>query len=619
MIAIKLNDGKETTTYIQIYAPCNDSYPEEDRLLFFDQLSNYIDTIKAEENVVIMGDFNGRVGPRRTPWEQHLGPHSDHETKCNSNGEMLLNLCAEHGMILANTFFQHRKSQVKTWYKWNNLDKSSQIDFILVREEKRRTTLNCWVLPHYVIDTDHRPVVLKRRHTRNIKKARIKTQKIMNHRKLDDPDVKKKVQEELEIEFTKLPSETASVEEEWKIFTTATTSVLHCNCGTKNVGQTRKKGTIWWNDDVKLAVSHKKKCYKAWQKSKAEQDYITYRKARREAKRTIKRAKDNSWKNYGEYLSTLCRENPRDFAKSVRSMRVRDEPFNPTSVINDDKGTPIFNTTKAKERWREYFRELLNPSGENTEESPYIPPTPDNDDCPILESEVERAILDSPKNKAPPEDWQKAVIVPIWKKKGNKRDCGTYRGISLLSHSGKIYAKILERRLRPIIDPQLSHCQFGFRRNKGCTDAIFTLRQMCEKTIEFNKDLNIVFVDQEKAFDRVNRDTLWKVLERYGTDKQLLRNIMAFYEQSQGAVRTTSGLTEWFKINSGVRQGCVLSPLLFIAYMDNITQDAKRMEENETGAIQELLFADDQSLISEDPDALQAPSDRHRWTPNQTS
>ena len=102
------------------------------------------------------------------------------------------------------------------------------------------------------------------------------------------PTAKKKVQEELEIEFTKLPSETASVEEEWKIFTTTTTSVLHRNCGKKRAGQTKKKGTIWWNNDVKLAVSYKKKCYKTWQKSKAEQDYITYRKARREAKRTIK-------------------------------------------------------------------------------------------------------------------------------------------------------------------------------------------------------------------------------------------------------------------------------------------------------------------------------------------
>ena len=72
--------------------------------------------------------------------------------------------------------------------------------------------------------------------------------------------------------------------------------------------------------------------------------------------------------------------------------------------------------------------------------------------------------------------------------------------------------------------------------------------------------MNIVFVDQEKAFDRVNRNTLWKVLEKYGTDKQLPRNIVAFYEQSQGAVRTTSGLTEWFKINSGVSRDVTFQP-----------------------------------------------------------
>jgi len=62
---------------------------------------------------------------------------------------------------------------------------------------------------------------------------------------------------------------------------------------------------------------------------------------------------------------------------------------------------------------------------------------------------------------------------------------------------------------------------------------------------------------------------------------------MAFYDRSQGAVRTTDGLTDWFTINSGVRQGCVISPLLFIVYMDSITQEAKDTEENETGTIKE--------------------------------
>ena len=141
----------------------------------------------------------------------------------------------------------------------------------------------------------------------------------------------------------------------------------------------------------------------------------------------------------------------------------------------------------------------------------------------------------------------------------------------------------------------------GFRKGRGCTDAIFALRQMCERTIEYNRELNIVFVDQEKAFDRVNRNKLWKELENYTVRGQLLDNIRAIYENSRSAVRTSEGLTEWFEITSGVRQGCVLSPLLFIIYMDRITKEAN----TEPDALNELLFADDQSLAHTDEQSLQ--------------
>jgi hypothetical protein len=108
-----------------------------------------------------------------------------------------------------------------------------------------------------------------------------------------------------------------------------------------------------------------------------------------------------------------------------------------------------------------------------------------------------------------PDDWQRAIIVPIWKKKGSKRECEKYRGISLLSHIGKkMYAKILEKRIRPTVEYQLSGAQFGFRKNRGCTDAIFALGQLCERSIEYNQDLYTIFIDQEKAFDRVNRNQL---------------------------------------------------------------------------------------------------------------
>ena len=112
-----------------------------------------------------------------------------------------------------------------------------------------------------------------------------------------------------------------------------------------------------------------------------------------------------------------------------------------------------------------------------------------------------------------PDDWQRAVIVPIWKKKGSKRDCGMYRGISLLSHVSTLYAKVLEQPPRYKVEPLLNRAQMGLRKGRGFTHAIFTLRQLSEKVIEHDRELNIVFVDKENAFDRVNKDKLWQTLE----------------------------------------------------------------------------------------------------------
>ena len=85
----------------------------------------------------------------------------------------------------------------------------------------------------------------------------------------------------------------------------------------------------------------------------------------------------------------------------------------------------------------------------------------------------------------------------------------------------------------------------------------------------------MAFIDQEKAFDRVNRDKSWAVLKDYGVRGELLDAKRALFNDSKCAARRKSGLTDWFNTTSGVKQGCVLSPLLFIVYMDRITKVAK--------------------------------------------
>ena len=103
-----------------------------------------------------------------------------------------------------------------------------------------------------------------------------------------------------------------------------------------------------------------------------------------------------------------------------------------------------------------------------------------------------------------PEEWSDATICPVFKS-GDRQQCERYRGISLLCHTMKMYERILEKRLRKAVEEKLNDCQHGFRPNRSTTDLIFTLRQIVEKSWEYNTPINILALDLEKAFDRVPR------------------------------------------------------------------------------------------------------------------
>mgnify|MGYP003519696127 CR=1 FL=1 len=101
-----------------------------------------------------------------------------------------------------------------------------------------------------------------------------------------------------------------------------------------------------------------------------------------------------------------------------------------------------------------------------------------------------------------PDEWKKAIIVPLHKKK-DKLDCNNYRGISLLCHSSKIFTSILLDRITTKTDEILSEEQAGFRASRSTIDQIFTLRQMSEKYSDFSRDLFACYVDFRKAFDSI--------------------------------------------------------------------------------------------------------------------
>ena len=129
----------------------------------------------------------------------------------------------------------------------------------------------------------------------------------------------------------------------------------------------KQKGTAWWNKEVKDAIKEKKKLYKIWVKTRDEEDYIKYRLARRHSKKVVRAAKEKAWTQYGEKLCETCKTSPREFYKSVKAMRVRNEPFDPATITKDTNGEALHKEEKIMKRLENYFKDLLNSSGVRTQ------------------------------------------------------------------------------------------------------------------------------------------------------------------------------------------------------------------------------------------------------------
>ena len=104
-------------------------------------------------------------------------------------------------------------------------------------------------------------------------------------------------------------------------------------------------------------------------------------------------------------------------------------------------------------------------------------------------------------------------------KKGDLLECGNYRLISLMSHITKIIVRIIMRRVRNKLLPEISEEQFGFKKDCGTRDAIFVLRIRGERSIEMQRDIHIAFIDYEKVFDRMKHEILMKDLKLLGIDE----------------------------------------------------------------------------------------------------
>ena len=134
--------------------------------------------------------------------------------------------------------------------------------------------------------------------------------------------------------------------------------------------------------------------------------------------------------------------------------------------------------------------------------------------------------------------------------------------------------KIILNRLKPQAEKIIAEEQAGFRAGRSITEQIFNLRILCEKYLQHQQDLYHVFIDFEKAFDRVWHAALWAIMKKYIISTKLIRVIKNLYDKANSAVLFNSSIGDWFRTTVGGRQGCLLSPTLFNIFLERIKTDA---------------------------------------------
>jgi hypothetical protein len=188
-----------------------------------------------------------------------------------------------------------------------------------------------------------------------------------------------------------------------------------------------------------------------------------------------------------------------------------------------------------------------------------------------LESAMFNDILSS---GAMPAMLRDVIITVLYKGKGLRDDCDSYRGISLMSHKGKLLERLLLNRLKPALGDLVPANQFGFTKKCGTADAILISRLLGIDATKRHTGLVRGYIDLTKAYDKVNREVLWKILRLYGVPEEIVAVIIAFHEAARAVLQLNGEVSPTkIPLNRGLKQGSVLSPILFNIFFGVLTRE----------------------------------------------
>ena len=618
LISIRVNARPTPITILQCYAPT--SAADEDTCdNFYDELQQAIDSTPNKDILVIMGDFNAKVGTLQTNKEV-MGKYGLGER--NNRGQKLVEFCEQNHLWISNTQFKHHPRRTYTWTAPNNIHRN-QIDYIMISKRWKTNINNCKAYPGADCDSDHNMVMA----TWKMKLKRINKDPLPLRYDLENigneyiTDIRNRFEMLIRVEEERTPDEI------WEAMKNNIIEAANIHIPKKK----KIKKQPWITKDT-IELAQKKR--KAKSRGTNSDQY-------KELKMEVKRACRKDKKLWIEGMCAKLEEqakrnNSKGLFEQVKELRGEFSPK--AGSIKASNGTLLTEDEHIKQRWVEYTKKLYEVDPNVTQLDTDL--GNEKEPEPLL-SEVDRAIKKVKSGKAPgldcvpielikaggdkavtifhklcckiwkdeswPTDWRTSEYVPI-PKKGDLQRCENYRTIALISHASKVLLIIILERIKNIIEKEIAEEQAGFRSGRGTRDHLHNLRTILEKTIAHDQTTFICFIDYSKAFDCTDYTHVWHILNKLGFPKHIIRLIKQLYEQQEASIRVNTGNTEKFKTGKGVRQGCILSPYLFNTYTEHIMREAITEADGisiQGKKISNLRYADDTALISNSEDNLQ--------------
>ncbi|KAK3522998.1 hypothetical protein QTP86_010502 [Hemibagrus guttatus] len=600
----------------------------EEKERFWSELDEVMESIPTGERVVIGADFNGHVGEGNTGDEEVMGKFGVKER--NLEGQMVVDFAKRMDMAVVNTYFQ-KKEEHRVTYKSGG--RRTQVDYILCRRGNLKEISDCKVVVGESVARQHRMVVC--RMTLMVckkKRSKIEIEKKTKWWKLK----KEECCEEFRQKLRQALGGQVVLPDDWE-----TTAEVIRETGRKVLGvlsgrRKEDKETWWWNEEVQDSIQRKRLAKKKWDMDRNEENRQEYKELQCRVKREVSKAKQKAYDELYTRLDT--REGEKDLYRLARQRDRDGKDVQQVSVIKDRDGRVPTSEESVQRRWKEYFEELMNEENEREKRVEGVNSVEQKVDK-IRKDEVRKALKRMKSGKAVgpddipvevwkclgeaaveflaslfnrvlesermPEEWRRSVFAPIFKNKGDVQSCSNYRGIKLMSHTMKVWERVVEARLRKVVE--ICEQQYGFMPRKSTTDAIFALRILMEKYRDGQRELHCVFVDLEKAYDRVPREELWYCMRKSGVAEKYVRVVQDMYERSRTVVRCAVGQTEEFNVEVGLHQGSALSPFLFAIVMDQLSEEV-RQESPWT-----MMFADDIMICSESREQVEENLERWRF------